>query len=634
MKNQPGKKQHQLFTAYAFCVGIAVFVFCSAATAHGQVNTQNDKYQAAISYEQSGYYEKARDIFLELFKQNPDDLNSLFALGRILTNSKEYDLLIDIMSKRVQNAPMDYNSWGLLGNAYYLKGNIEKASEVWGRGIEVQPKNIAAYRVVSSYAIQNRAYETAIGFYKKGEKELGQKDLFINEKYNLYNAMQKYSEAAEMICEAILTQPNYAGLGKSVIYSANKRDDICEKYIEVINRYYAKSNLKEFKELLAFIYQAKGEDEKAIGLMKEIDAVEKKGNSFLIFAQECFNNRNYRIASIAYRYLLDKYGDVPSLMTARIFYPQSLECLIKEKENSKWREPVLPDTANNRAYEKVIEAYRETAGAYPETEYKNEALLKIGVIQKDILLQPDKAENTFSEIIKGNAITPVRMNALQNLAELKLFGNKSDEARRLLGDIIKVPFADSLAKRKAHFYIGKSLYWQGAFNEALGHIDAAAYDFANDLSNDAIELSALINACLKDSAQLFSYAKADFLCFQRKYGEAPQMLKTPMQSENQILAEAAKFKYGEILVSMGKYPESIKIMEEISTQGNSNYADNAYFSLGNIYYHGLNDFRGAKECFEKLLINFPESIYTDRAREMINTIKNKLENNNDNQPHK
>lgn len=620
------------FTAPLLCIAMAVL--CAAADLPAQVKAENEKYQAGINYEQSGNYEKARDIFLELLKENPGDNNSLFALNRILLNIKDYDLLITILEERFKNTPIDYNACGLLGNAYYIKGNIEKAVEVWNRGLSSQPKNIAAYRTISSYAIQNRAYETAIGFYKKGEIELGRNDLFINEKYTLYIAMQKYTESAETICEAILIQPGYIGLGKSVLYTINRRDDICAKYIDVINKYYVKSGLKIFKELLASAYQVMGEEEKAIGLMKEIDAVEKNGNTFLTFAQECFNNRNYSTASRAYKYLLDTYGNTPSLMTARIFYPQSLENRIKEKEVFKWRDMAVPDTVNNSEYRKVINAYKETAAAYPLTEYKNEAMLKIGNIQKEILQMPEEAENSFKEIIKSNIYSAVRVKAIENLAELKLFNARFEEARKLFDDILGSSFADSLAKKKAHFYLGKSFYWDGAFDEALRHIDETAYDFANDLSNDALEISALINACKKDSSQLALFAGADFLVFQRKYDSASEMLKKILQSENELLAEAAKYRYGEILVSLGKFPESIKIMEEISAQTNSNYLDNAYFSLGNIYYYGINNFRGAKECFEKLLINFPESVYADRSREMINTIKNKLENNNDNQPNK
>jgi tetratricopeptide (TPR) repeat protein len=628
--DKSGKMKNR-FALSLLCFVIALL--CAAVDLSAQVKTENEKFQAGINYEQSGNYEKARDIFLELLKENPGDNNSLYALNRILLNIKDYSLLINILENRVKNTPSDYNACGLLGNVYYIKGEIEKAAEAWNRGLSAQPKNIAAYRTISSYAVQNRAYEIAIGFYRKGENELGRNDLFINEKYTLYIATQKYTEAAETICEAILIQPAYIGLGKSVLYTINRNDDICAKFIDVLNKYYAKSGSKIFKELLASAYQVMGEEDKAIELMKEIDAVEKNGSTFLVFAQECFNNRNYSTASRAYKYLLDTYGDRPSLMTARIFYPQALENRINEKQNFRWRDMAVPDTMNNREYGKVIDAYKKTAAAYPLTEYKNEALLKIGNIQKDILLQPDEAEKSFSEIIKSNVYSATRIKAVENLAELKLSGARFDDARKLFDDILNNSFADSLAKKKAHFYLGKSFYWEGVFDEALRHIDEAAYDFANDLSNDALEMSALINACKKDSSQLASFAGADFLVFQRKYDSASEMLKKILQSENELLADAAKYRYGEILASLGKFTESIKILEEISIQTNSNYADNAYFSLGNIYYYGMNNFRGAKEYFEKLLINFPESVYADRSREMINTIKNKLEKNNDNQPY-
>ena len=53
------------------------------------------------------------------------------------------------------------------------------------------------------------------------------------------------------------------------------------------------------------------------------------------------------------------------------------------------------------------------------------------------------------------------------------------------------------------------------------------------------------------------------------------------------------------------------------------YEDKALYLLGNIYESELSDFPKAIETFEKLLANYPNSLYLDEAREKIIDLQNK-----------
>ena len=634
MQKELAANNHPLYIKKCVLIFLILFIVFFSALIKAQEQKIIDKMSVALNLEQAGEYEKARDVFLELIKANPNDINSLSSLNRIYLKLKDYDSAFRIIEESIKASPLNYNLYGLLGTTYYAVGEIDKAYQSWEKGLTLQPKSAVPYRVIANYAVQNRAYEKAIEYYTRGEKEIGNSDLFVSEVFNLYNALFRYTEAAERLCRVLLVQPEYLSMGKSVMFSYNVKPEMYDTYQKILNSYLIKSGKNVFKEFLAFLYLMKGDDGKAVELIRDVAQYDKNETIVYNFAQECYSYKNYKGAAIAFKYIIDNYRNNSLIMQARILYPQVLELQAGLKKNVKWKSGADVDTADKNEYYAVIKAYEETAKQYPSTEIQNEAFLRKGNIQKEILLQPDSAETSYRKIIANNIPTPTRINAIQNLAEIKLFNNKFTEADNLLNEITESAVADSLAKRKAHYFIGKSFYWRGSFKKALENLDEAAYDFSNDLSNDALELSAVINAGKKDSILLFDYAKADFLVFQRKYGEAEEILKKTALSDNEIIVDAAKYRYAEIMVSQNKYPEAIKIMEEISSSGNSNYADNAYFSLGNIYYYGLNDFRSSKNRFEQLLINFPGSIFADKSREMLNLIKNKLENSNDNQPNK
>jgi tetratricopeptide (TPR) repeat protein len=598
-----------------------------------QEKKPEDKYFLAVNFEQNNELEKAKEIYLDLLKTEPANYNFFSAVNRVCVRLKEYDRSIKIIEERLKANPADYNLYGLLGNTYYAKGEIEKAGKEWEKGLAVQPKSIPQYRAIAGYAVQNKAYEKAIEYYLMGEKTLRNNEIFVNEIFNLCMVQFKFEEAAVKLCELLLTQPEYIAIGKSAMYSYMSRTDVHDKFIEIASKYLAKSGKTVFKEMLAFIYQLKGESGKAFELIKEIEAGNKtNGSAIHNFAQECFANRNYEAASQAFKYIIENYSESPFLMQARVYYPQALESLAGERgiSNSGWKLYSLRDTAGTGEYNSVIKAYEENVRLYPKSEIQNEALLKIGLIQKEILSQNETAEKTLNQIVKNNTNSQSFIAATEKLAELNLLKNGFSEAEKLCNKIIQAPFADSLSKRKAHFLLGKNYYWQGDFNKALDQFKEIIYDYSNDLSNDAIEISAIVNSSKKDSLLLLDYAKADFLLFKKNFRPALELLQKTAQSENQILNDAAKYRWAMVMAALNSNPEALKILEEISSSDNSNYADNAYFSAGNIYYFELKDFRSAKEKFEKLLEIFPGSILTDKAREMLNIIKNKLEIGNDN----
>ena len=67
------------------------------------------------------------------------------------------------------------------------------------------------------------------------------------------------------------------------------------------------------------------------------------------------------------------------------------------------------------------------------------------------------------------------------------------------------------------------------------------------------------------------------------------------------------------------------MFEKVFEEGEKNiYSDKALYLLGDIYQYGIGDNTKAVEMYEKLLIEFPISIYIDDARFEIIKLKDKL----------
>ena len=78
------------------------------------------------------------------------------------------------------------------------------------------------------------------------------------------------------------------------------------------------------------------------------------------------------------------------------------------------------------------------------------------------------------------------------------------------------------------------------------------------------------------------------------------------------------------MLAENNYLEAVSAFENVAEEGVKNiYADKAVYLIGKIHQFGINDLVKAKEYYQKLLAEFPNSIYLDDAREQLNLLKNK-----------
>ena len=137
-----------------------------------------------------------------------------------------------------------------------------------------------------------------------------------------------------------------------------------------------------------------------------------------------------------------------------------------------------------------------------------------------------------------------------------------------------------------------------------------------------IILSFIINIGKKDSVSLVKYAEADHFAEQGKFNLAADNFRLLSQNENLlILNDISKLKYAEMLAALDYFPETVKILEEIVNLKTRNiFSDKSLYFLGEVYEFGLKDLNSAKSIYQKLLENYPNSIYFESCREKLNEL--------------
>jgi tetratricopeptide (TPR) repeat protein len=582
----------------------------------------------AQSYEQRGDINKAVEIIESLNKKDPSNLVYFTKLNALYLQLKMYDESVALIDSRIKFTPHDINLFGTLGATYYTAGDRNKAYEVWDNAAEKFKDNQMTFRILSNFAIEKRDFEKAIEFLNRGKKFSNDPYLFSYDLGELYNITMRYREAAEEYCALIKSNPSQYPQIENKILSYSNKPNALDETIEVVSKY--KSDDVSFEYLLARLYVEKKNYDEAFNLYKEIDKEQSSNGADLYsFAQFVFRDGEYFTASEVYRYLIDNYPNQQNIQLIKLGLAKTQEALLMEKykaQNPEWKPYSIPTQITQNDVEPVIIAYEDLITAYQYSEVAVEANLRIGFLLFHLRNDIPAAQKYFKIITETYPTSKFASLAFVELGTMSLIQGNLTDAEKYFQSIEKLMRPNSEDKSYANYQLSRIYSFTGDFSAARSTLLNVLSNLRDNIANDAIEFSILLNTAKNDSSNLSIYCNAEFLSEQRKFSEAKNLYQ--QLSDNQqafIFHSIAKLRVAEMLIANSDYNNAISDLQLIVDEGEKNiYSDKALYLQGKIYYYGLKDSAKAIEYYESLLAKFPKSLYLDEARQNIMEIKNKI----------
>jgi tetratricopeptide (TPR) repeat protein len=602
---------------------IILFSFISFTILFAQ-SSLNNKYRLAQTFESSGQLKRAKQLYEELYKNKPYNNDYLNSLNNIYLKLKEYDKSVALLKKMISKRPYDVNLYGMLGATYFISGNKKKAEEVWDKGLALNPESSINYIIISNYAIQNRAFEIAINYLKEGKKSAKNPEQFSYQLASVYAYTMDYKKATEEYASLLLTQPNQLNYIKrrmeSYIYAAGALDES----IEVLEEDKAHNSIKE---LLSFLYIKKGEYDKAFEFEKELDKLQNR-NGIRIYnlANIAYQNSNYIAASKMYQYFIEHFQNSNLIPNAKIKFARTLEAKLNkaQAQKNKWKPLTLPKKNYADKYYPVLKTYSSLL-PFLSGNLKSQAFYRIGYIWFYQFFNTDSATKYFKKTINYSSLTEYYGKANLQLSKIYLINNKLKSAKKNLQNVFASSQTKNKTKTKAKFLLAKIQFYQYDFNGSITTLADITKNLSNDLANDAIQLSIIINTGKRDSINLAKFALADLYTYQYKFPEAEKIFKELSKTENFLLLNnIAKYKYAEILIAENNYPVAIEILKELSDKKEMNiFADKSFYLLAQVYEYGVTDYASAISTYEKFLEKFPGSLYLEKVQNNLKQLKNK-----------
>ncbi|MEJ2103687.1 MAG: tetratricopeptide repeat protein, partial [Ignavibacteriaceae bacterium] len=532
------------------------------------------------------------------------------------------------LEERVKQNPADVSAYGMLGSAYYLMGNEEKAFEVWDEPFKSGKLNPSLYRIIAQYAVEQRAFEKAIEFYEKGKEASNDKILYSYNLIQLYSITMQFEKAAKECCFILSTDPSQLQAVEQRVFQNINRPGALDATIKVIED-CADKNIMSFSYLLARLYVEKKYYDKAYEMYLYIDEKQSSnGRDLYNFGQQMFSEKQYKLSSQVFETITEKYPGSPIISQAKLGYARSIEASLLEdyrKTLPLWK-PYFPiQKFQSEETQKVINAFNVVTNLYKHSEPAYESMLRTANINFYLLNDYETAQKLLSTIVTEAPLSKSAAEAYLELGNISLIQGDLNPAEKYYSAISSLASADQNEKNEAVYKLARVKLYQGDIDAARIDLSKVLTDLKDNSANDALELSLLLNPQMSDSSNLVTFAQAEFLAEQKKFEEAANVYKKLFDNKQAFVLHAISgIRYGEMMIAIDNYTEAISSLDSISSEGEKNiYADKAVYLLGKIQQFGLKNYTKAEEYYQKLLADYPKSIYLDDARAQILLLQNK-----------
>ncbi len=355
------------------------------------------------------------------------------------------------------------------------------------------------------------------------------------------------------------------------------------------------------------------------GAFIQARAIDKRsglqGDNSIEIGVLAFENEEFETASRIFQYLVDTYPDSRNIIYTKQMLIQSEENIVKNSF------PI--DTAAIRglvtSYEQLI---AEVGLSYNTLEaYRQKALLHAFFLD-----ETQEAIDIFNKIISfNNADAELISQAKLDLGDIYIITGESWESVLLYYQVEKANKNNEIAEM-AKFKNAKLSFYKGDFKLAQEHLDILKNATRKEIANDAMDLSILIkNNTILDSTQqaLIDYSNIELLLYQNKRKQALNKLEELVitYEEHPILDNLFWLK-ARIHKENGEYQQATQLLSKIANDlPYGILTDDALYEMANIYEDLIGDDTKAKELYQKLLVEYPGSIFVAESRKKFRMLR-------------
>ena len=580
---------------------------------------QQTEEQLGVQYYMNRDLEKARSTFEALYNRAPNQFNYYYYINTLF-ELKDFDKAEKVIKKQFKSVPEDPRYQVDLGYLYIMQGDVAKGRKVYENCIkELKVDKFQVLNLASAFS-SRRETEYMIRTYKRGREllrdpsafsfelaytyeMLGNTELMIDEYLNLLTSSPQQISMVENRLQTWLADD--ADNSKNETYHAVLLKKLQEHPDEILYNELLLWHSIQQKDFAFALVQAKALDRR----------YGENGQRVFDLAELCVNNDSYDAAIDGYKYIIKKNADKELVMRSRI-----------ELINTEFRQYQAAFSHDNAKLLRMEQEYVKLLDELGKSAFTIPLILNLAHLQAFQLDKTDAAIELLSEAIRIPSV-PIKSQAecKLELGDIYLFSDNPWEATLLYSQVDKA-FKNEPLGHEAKLRNARLSFYIGEFGWAQAQLDVLKAATSKLIANDAMELSLLISDNIEEDSlttPLQQYARADLLEFRNRDAEALAVLDSVIASyPGHSIIDDALFKKAEIEVKNGRYQAAAGYYTEIIEKYPFGLlADDAMYNLAILFENQLNDKGKAMELYEKILTQYPGSLYVVDARKHFRALR-------------
>lgn len=584
------------------------------------LHSQNSNEQLAIQYYQNQEYEKAVELFKDLYQKRPDAYYYNYYFQTLL-QLKDFKNAERLVNKQIRIYPLIQKYKVDLGHVYELEGETNKTKKQYESCINENTHTSLSIKELASAFQAYQLNDYAIKTFLQGRQSSLNPTDYALELANLYATSGAYQKAMDEFLTLLATSPEQINMVENILVNWIIDDPQKEKRNIIRNNIlkYANKNpdLQVYSSLLLWFSMQEKDFSFAL---KQAIAIDKRyredGKTVYEISEIAGENLDFKTALEGFTYILsDKKEESPFYKIAKI---ASLHTKYKQILNTYPRNK--QDIQN---LDKNLQAY---FSEYP-LQANNVSIFREWIQIKSLYANDIQTAKTLLEDAVYKQNIPIKEKAILKLDLgdiLRLEGNEWEAT--LLYSQVEKDFPNDTIGHHAKYKNAKLSFYLGEFDWAEAQLDVLRAATSKLIANDAMYLSMLIfDNQVEDSLNpaLMYYAKADFMLESNRLEEASLFLDSIHQvSLFHSLSDDILYKKAEIALKKQQYREADSLLSLLI----QNYpyellADDALFLKANLYDIYFKDVFTAMDLYQQLIKDYPSSIYVVDARKRFRILR-------------
>ncbi|WP_299105473.1 tetratricopeptide repeat protein [uncultured Tenacibaculum sp.] len=567
---------------------------------------QND-FIIAENYFRNNEYNKALSLYKSLYDKSPFNTTYLRRLITCFQETEQYGAAENLLLTKLERQPKLTFLYVILGNTYERQQKKEAAEESYQKALKSLDKKNGYGSIVAGLFKNYTKLDYAIEAY---EKVMANNP---NANYG-FQLAQIYGEKGDFnkmfVSYVDLVDKNKNYLNNVKRYTARYINDDAENENNVL---FKKALLKKsisnpkdiWNDLLAWLFVRQKEYNKAFIQKKALLARDPdKLAAINDLGKIALENKDYETAEACFDLVIEK-TNYPTDKFIAINYKLKIAIETKQSNIEERFQSVFNEYGISRNTFRTQIAYADYL-----TFHKG---------------NPEKAIKVLEEAKKHANSKFTRATLKLKLGDVLVFTEKFNKALIYYSQV-QTQFKNHFLAQQARFKVAQASYFKNDFKWAKAQLKVLKGSASQLIANDAADLFLTISDNEpKDSipSGLKEYAKASLLAYQSKNNEAVALLKDVITNfKGQPIEDEALFKQAKIYIELKKYDEAIlnyaKILE-MDAEGI--LIDDVYYHMAELYNNELNDVEKAKEYYQKIIFDHPNSIYLVDARKKFRKLR-------------